>query len=84
MTARLLGAIHLVDQTVQRLYPIERDDFSHLVDATCLHLGASHFDSAWGGGYELDFDRAVEDAVTILEAALPAQATPSRVRRSLL
>jgi tetratricopeptide (TPR) repeat protein len=73
LIARLLGAIHLVDETVQRLFPIQRNDFSHLADAARVRLGATRFDDAWAAGRELAFDQAAEQAVSILETLLPAQ-----------
>jgi len=73
LAARLLGAIQLVDETVQRLFPIERNAFSQLADAARVRLGTTRFDDAWAAGRELAFDQVAEQAVSILETVLPAQ-----------
>jgi tetratricopeptide (TPR) repeat protein len=70
LIAKLLGATQMVDETTLRLFPSERQDFSHLVDAARARLSASRFDAAWAEGRELAFDQVAEEAVSIFEATL--------------
>ena len=67
-----------MDKTIQRLFPIEREEYNRLVNTARTHLGAEYFEVAWTEGRELGFDRLGEEAVSILETVLHVQdqATP--------
>ena len=70
LTARLLGAVEAVDTSGYRLKPDDRNEYNHLADAACMHLGAVAFDAAWTQGRASPFEQVVEEAVSILEATL--------------
>jgi tetratricopeptide (TPR) repeat protein len=72
LTARLLGAIQRVDQTVQRLFPIQWDDFYQLAGASNARLGATLFDVTCAEGRVRAFDQVADEAIAVLEAALHA------------
>lgn len=70
---RLLGTIRVGEDEIPHLFPIERDDYNRLADATRAHLGADRFDAAWARGRATPFETAVEAAVSALEDVLRVQ-----------
>ena len=72
VTARLLGASHTLDEAVQPFWPIEREDYNRLFEATRVSLGAKRFDAAWMEGRVVVFETAAVEALTTLERVLRA------------
>ena len=71
LTARLLGAINPIDETIQRLFSFERDKYGYLAKEIRSRLDANSFEAAVAQGRQQEFAQIAEEALMILEAALP-------------
>ncbi|MFZ1238469.1 MAG: tetratricopeptide repeat protein, partial [Anaerolineae bacterium] len=76
VTARLLGAIHSVDEALHQLAGYERDDYNRLAGVARASLGAAPFDAAWTQGRTSPFEAVIEEAVSTLEGVLRVDDQP--------
>jgi len=73
LAALVLSATEATDGEDYSLWPIYRTDCVRLASAVRPRLSAESFDAAWTEGRERPFEQVIEEAVSILEAALNVQ-----------